>query len=138
MKRFSPGIATVALLAIFVSSFLQPAFAQNPVDRTSGDSTRKWGSESTSVVKIASEKQSPATLSSEPVMRIALATSTGAATISTNAKLVNVPEFTGEPQPLETARVRVEYRTHSAKPSDAGYRTFYFEIACASCREDSC
>lgn len=136
MKRFSTKISFVALLAIVVSSFGPPSLAQNPAG-TSSDSTRKWGSESTSVVKIAGEKPTAVALSNEPVMRIALATSTGAATISTNAKLVNVSEFTSESQTLETARVRVESRTLSAPPAEAGKGNYEIEIARAILRDDA-
>lgn len=51
----------------------------------------------------------------EPVVRIALSTSSRVATISTTATLLNASEFIGEPQPLETSRVRVESRMLSAQ-----------------------
>src|SRR5262249_55558145 len=60
--------------------------------------------------------------------RIALSTSTSAATISTTATLLNVSEFTNETQPLETARVRVESRMLSA-PREVYDRTYDIEVA---------
>jgi hypothetical protein len=55
-------------------------------------------------------------LSEEPVMRIALSTDARAATISTTAELLNASSLSTSPQPLETARVRVESRLLSPVP----------------------
>src|SRR5207302_9104163 len=71
---------------------------------------------------VQNPKTNPATtetqLAAEPVMRIALSTDTRAATIATTAQLVKLPDFDGNAQPLDTARVRVESRLLSAtKPA---------------------
>src|SRR5574341_248748 len=52
----------------------------------------------------------------EPVMRIALATDTRAATISTTAQLLNASELLTEPLRLEVSRVRVESRLLAPSP----------------------
>lgn len=57
-----------------------------------------------------------AVLSEEPVMRIALSTDARAATISTTAELLNASSLSTSPQPLETARVRIESRLLSPIP----------------------
>jgi SpoIID/LytB domain protein len=136
MKYPSPKISVFLLLVIFVSSFGGTALAQNPPDRSAGEGTRQWSVERNSVVKTAGEKSSTATSSAEPVMRIALSTSTGAATISTTASLVSVSEFGGESQPLETARVRVESRSLSI-PRGTEERAYEIELARRLSREDA-
>ena len=136
MKYPSSKISVVLLLSTFVSSFGGLVLAQNPADRPSEERPRRWQVESSSVVKTAGEKSSTSTLSSEPVMRIALATSTGAATISTTARLVNVPEFSGESQTLDTTRVRVESRSLSI-PRGTEERAYEIELARGLSREDA-
>lgn len=69
-------------------------------------------------------------------MRIALSTSTGAATISSTANLVSVSEVSGESQPLETARVRVESRSLSV-PRGTEERAYEIELARGLAREDA-
>ena len=71
----------------------------------------------------------------EPVMRIALSTNTRAATISTAAQLLNASDFAGEPQPLETSRVRVESRMLS--PQDSHDQDVEITLAGALSREDA-
>ncbi len=131
MKRFSTKIALFVLSALFVSSIGSFVRAQNP-----GDNSKRWPSENSSVVKAASEKSSPGNGSNEPVMRIALATSTGAATISTTAKLVSVSEFSSQVQQLDTTRVRVESRSLSS-PREAQDHTYDVEIARGLTRDDA-
>jgi stage II sporulation protein D len=133
MKYPSPKISTVLLFAIFVSSFGGLAFAQSPPDGSLGDGTKRWPVEKPSVVKTAEGKSPAAT---EPVMRIALSTSTGAATISTTARLVNVSESSGEAQSLETARIRVESRSLSI-PRGTEERAYEIEMARKLSREDA-
>ena len=57
-----------------------------------------------------------AVLAEEPVMRIALSTDARAATISSTAELLNASSLSASPQPLETARVRIESRLLSPIP----------------------
>jgi stage II sporulation protein D len=71
----------------------------------------------------------------EPVMRIALSTNARAATISTTAQLLNASNFIGEPQPLETSRVRVESRVLS--PQDQHEQDVEITLARALSREDA-
>lgn len=136
MKYASPKISFVLLVAIFASSFGRLAHAQNPANRATSEVSSRWPVENSSVVKTAGERSSTSTSSNEPVMRIALSTSTGAATISTTAQLVNASELSGESQPLETARVRVESRSLSA-PRVTEDRTYEIELARALSRDDA-
>jgi hypothetical protein len=71
----------------------------------------------------------------EPVMRIALSTNTRAATISTAAQLLNASDLIGEPQPLESSRVRVESRALS--PQDLHDQDVEVLLARALTREDA-
>lgn len=75
------------------------------------------------------------TLLPEPVIRIALSTNTRAATISTAAQLLNASDLIGEPQPLETSRVRVESRMLS--PQDSRDQDVEVTLARALSREDA-
>ena len=68
-------------------------------------------------------------------MRIALSTNTRAATISTAAQLLNASDFSGEPQLLETSRVRVESRVLS--PQDQHDQDIEVTLARALSREDA-
>ena len=135
MKYPSTKIVFVLLLALVVSSFGRIAFAQNPVDRSSVEGAKRWPVESRSVVKTAGEK-SPASSSNEPVMRIALSTSTGAATISTTAQLISVSEFSDQSQQLDSARVRVESRSLTV-PRGTEERAYEIELARGLSREDA-
>lgn len=119
-------------------SFVQLATAQQqePTPETKFDKpARQWPNDSGSVVTKANEPTN-VTLSGEPIMRIALSTGTGAATISTAAKLLSLSDFTTDAQPLEATRVRVESRmlTPSRQPID---RAFDLEIARSLPREDA-
>jgi len=71
----------------------------------------------------------------EPVMRIALSTNTRVATISTAAQLLNASSLIGEPEPLETSRVRVESRVLS--PQDQHDQNIEITLARSLSREDA-
>ena len=134
-------IAISVLVASFVSSSLSltrfvKAQQQAPSSNTKLEkSAAQWPVESGSVVSRSSEKADIAP-SNEPVMRIALSTGMGGATISTTARLLSVSEFTDEAQPLDATRVRVESRmlTPSRQLADHAYD---LEIARSLPREDA-
>ena len=139
MNRIFRITAIVLLIATVVSSssFCRLAFAQSPSatsDKTD-KSDRSWPADQNSIVKSASEAIAGVSPSSEPVMRIALATDVRGATISTAARLLNVSEFSSEAQPIESARVRVESR--SLTPSLPAQRKFDIEMARSLSREDA-
>src|SRR5215471_991039 len=114
MNAFIKRIAALLLIAIFFFAQLSKiATAQETRERRTPEDksdNSRWPSDSSSVVKQTTEGIATASLSNEPVMRIALSTGTSAATISANARLVTVSEFNDASQPLETTRVRVESR----------------------------
>src|SRR5437588_9916536 len=134
-------IAISVLVASFVSSSLSLTRfvkAQQPAPSSNTKlekSAAQWPVESGSVVSRSSEKADIAP-SNEPVMRIALSTGMGGATISTTARLLSVSEFTDEAQPLDATRVRVESRmlTPSRQLADHAYD---LEIARSLPREDA-
>ncbi|HEX6188135.1 MAG TPA: SpoIID/LytB domain-containing protein [Pyrinomonadaceae bacterium] len=85
--------------------------------------------------RLTANQQNDQSQAPEPVMRIALSTNTRAATISTAAQLLNASNFIGEPQPLETSRVRVESRVLS--PQDSHDQDVEITLARALSREDA-
>ena len=84
---------------------------------------------------VTANQQNDQSQAPEPVMRIALSTNTRAATISTTAQLLNASDLIGEPQPLETSRVRVESRVLS--PQDSHDQDVEITLARALSREDA-
>jgi stage II sporulation protein D len=100
-------ISAWLLFVILSSAPIQFVSAQETRDRSTSPKSA-WPTDSKSAVKKAAENTF--TLSEEPWMRIALSTGTGAATISTTARLVAVSDLADGNQPLEAARVRVESR----------------------------
>jgi len=68
-------------------------------------------------------------------MRIALSTDARGVTISTTAQLLNVSELNTQPQPLETARVRIESRLLS--PGQQNNQNIEIQIAQSLSREDA-
>src|SRR5437868_5730292 len=130
MIQSSKKIAVVLLVAIFLSASSAPA--QDARDKQKNN----WPTESKSVVRKTTEGLTAVTLSEEPVMRIALSTGIGAATISTTARLLSVSETTTDNQPLEATRVRVESRmlTPSHVISD---RSYEITLAAYLSREDA-
>src|SRR5437870_4145435 len=131
MNDSAKAIATVLLVATFLSASNAPIIAQDARE----NSKSNWPTDSKSVVKRASDGVTAVMLADEPVMRIALSTGTGAATISTTARLLNVSEAAAS-QPLEATRVRVESRmlTPSHITSD---RSYEMTLATALSREDA-
>src|SRR5438067_9244687 len=132
MIQSSRRIAVVLLIATFLSASNVLIIAQDARDKQKNN----WPIESKSVVKKTTEGLTAATLSDEPVMRIALSTGTSAATISTTARLLNVSEIDTNKQPLETTRVRVESRmlTPSQVSND---RSYEITLATSLSREEA-
>ena len=114
--------ATAALLA---ATFLIGCFSFSPLTVRPQQRDRSV---------MASQQHDPSRLP-EPVMRIALSTNARAANISTAAQLLNASDFIGEPQPLETSRVRVESRVLS--PQDSHDQDVEIALARALSREDA-
>ncbi|MFN2576777.1 MAG: SpoIID/LytB domain-containing protein [Pyrinomonadaceae bacterium] len=132
MIHSAKAIVIVLLIAMFLSVSNVLILAQDGRDQPKSN----WPTESKSVVKKTTEGITSVTLSDEPVMRIALSTGTGAATISTTARLLNVSEIDTGNQPLETTRVRVESRilTPSRVVND---RSYEMVLATALSREEA-
>ncbi len=140
-NRFSTiAVSLIASLLLSPLTFATSALAQETRERrTQGEAKEKtqsvWPLEADSVVKKASDSKETVRLSSEPVMRIALAIDARAATISTTARLLNASEFNSSAQPLEATRVRLESRLLS--PSRVNYRALELEIVRSVSREDA-
>jgi stage II sporulation protein D len=115
------------------ATFAQDRLRQLPVETGTQQS---WPVDQDSIVKKSAKAKDQVTLSSEPVMRIALSTGTRTASISTTARLLNVSEFGARALPLETARVRVESRMLSpSRP--ANDRAFDLEVGRSLPRDDA-
>jgi SpoIID/LytB domain protein len=95
---------------------------------------RAWPLQQGSIVNEATSER--AQLMNEPLMRIALSTDVGAATISTAGHLLKASELDMTPQPLETTRLRVESRLLSPA-RQAGERNYDLEIARSLSHEDA-
>ena len=131
--RMAGVLLTGSLLIPTCAEFASAQETRERTVNTTASKTSEWPLEKSSIVETA---KAPAGRSSEPLMRIALATSAGAATISTTARLLSASEFSSEVQPLETARVRVESRMLSV-PRDVQDRSYDIEIARAISRDDA-
>ena len=137
----------IAIVLLIVSALVSPlGFAPSVVAQETRErrtakekeekTRRAWPTDTGSVVKKASETGESERLSSEPIMRIALSTDTRAVSISTTAQLLNESELDSAPQPLETARVRIESRLLS--PSrQSNDRPYEVELARAVSREEA-
>lgn len=143
MYYFSRRIAVVLLIVSALASplsFAPSVVAQETRERRARNekeekTQRNWPTETGSVVKKASETDE-SKLSNEPTMRIALSTGTRAVTISTTAQLLNASELNSAPQPLETARVRIESRLLSPV-RQSNDRSYEVELARSVSREDA-
>jgi stage II sporulation protein D len=76
-------------------------------------------------------------LTSEPVIRIGLATDARNASISTNGRALNATEPNASPIPLTVARVRLEARLLAPQPESFETNSFRVEIAGAATRVDA-
>ena len=95
---------------------------------------RAWPLQPSSTFREATGE--PAQLINEPLMRIALSTDVGAATISTAGHLLKASELDMTPQPLETTRLRVESRLLSPA-RQVSEQTYDIEIARSLSREEA-
>jgi stage II sporulation protein D len=136
----------IAIVLLIVSglisslTFLPSIAAQETRERRTATEKKEkssptWPTENGSVVKRAGDTDE-SKLSSEPVMRIALSTGSRAATISTTAQLLNASELNSTPQPLDTARVRIESRLLSAQRQNTD-QSYEVELARSVSREDA-
>src|SRR5260370_31572821 len=99
-----------------------------------GKTRRTWPLQPSSTFREAAGE--PAQLINEPLMRIALSTDVGAATISTAGHLLKASELDMTPQPLETTRLRVESRLLSPA-RQVSEQTYDIEIAPSLSREEA-
>ncbi|HYW74546.1 MAG TPA: SpoIID/LytB domain-containing protein [Pyrinomonadaceae bacterium] len=129
-------ISLLLLFAILSAAPAQFAWAQETRERSTSAPKTNWPADPKSPVRTATDNASTVTLSAEPVMRIALSTGTGAATISTTAQLLAVSDLDQQNQALATTRVRVESRMLSvSKPvSDHSYE---MTLAASLSREEA-
>jgi stage II sporulation protein D len=76
-------------------------------------------------------------LTTEPIVRIGLATDARSASVSTNGRLLNATESDASPIPLSVARVRLEARLLAPQPESFEANSFRVEIAATATRADA-
>jgi stage II sporulation protein D len=142
-SRYRSISVPVLLASVLLSplTFASPISAQEmraPSTQTAKEENtqRAWPLQQSSIVKEAAGPSELAQLSNEPLMRIALSTDVGAATISTAGHLLRASELDLTPQLLETTRVRVESRLLSPA-RQVNDRNYDIEIARSLSREEA-
>ncbi len=140
MFSLSRSIVLSLLFASLCVAPLASINAQESRDRRasspSEDERRLWPTPTNTIVS-APGANDLARLAAEPVMRIALSTDAGAATISTAAHLLKASELDSTPpQPLDATRVRVESRLLSS-PKQTANPSFDLSIARSLSREEA-
>lgn len=127
------AVTLVLTIALSSSNFFKCVLAQQP---RGDNSNRVWPTGQSSVLGTAGDGTTTIPSTGEPLMRIALSTSTRVATISTSANLLAVSDFSSETKPLESARVRVESRVLSSA-RQLNDSTYNVEIDGSMSREDA-
>jgi stage II sporulation protein D len=139
--RFISVLFLLASLLLSSLTFAPSIRAQETRERRTQPATeektrRTWPSPQNSIVGDAPNSTKSVQLINEPLMRIALSTDGGAATISTAGQLLKASELDSTPQALETARVRVESRLLSPARQVTD-RNYDIEIARSLSREEA-
>ena len=130
-------VSVITLPSTFAPSIAAQEMRERQLPNEKAEkSKRTWPAEPGSIVKKAGEAGNSTELSPEPIMRIALATGTRTVSISTTAQLLNASELNSAPQPLETARVRIESRLLSPL-RQVNDRAYEIELARSVSREDA-
>jgi stage II sporulation protein D len=125
----------ISLLIVYALAFASIALAQDATQtrprrtQTPPQPTRNGPA---SPVEIETTR-----LTSEPVIRIGLATDARSATISTNGRLLNAFEPNNSSIPLTVARVRLEARLLAPQPETFEANSFRVEIAGDTTRVDA-
>lgn len=126
---------TISLLlahALALSSFAFGQDSSQTRPRRTQSAPQQPGSESPSSAVIG-----PKRTSSEPLIRIGLATDTRSANISTNGRLLNATAPNSVSLPLTVARVRVEARLLAPRPDTFEANTFRVELVGISTRGEA-
>jgi stage II sporulation protein D len=139
MHDFSGSIAKLLILCLIAPITCgQIALALETRDRRDSPNQQQtdktWSSPPVSITQQATQTPALDRLSTEPLMRIALATNVRSATVSTTAHLVNASELSAVP--LEASRVHVEARALSPRPP-ANDATYDIQLSRALAREEA-
>src|SRR5438552_1006074 len=129
-------LASVLLSSLTVAPSINAQEMRAPVRpaKKEENSKRAWPSPQSSVLNDATGAR--AQLINEPLMRIALSTEGGAATISTAGHMLKASELDMTPQALDTTRLRVESRLLSPA-RQVGDRNYDIEVARSLSREEA-
>jgi len=131
-------LASVLLSPLTFASSINAQESRAPVTPAAKEENTKraWPSQQSAIVREATGSSGVAQLSNEPLMRIALSTDVGAATISTAGHLLKASELDLTPQALDTTRIRVESRLLSPA-RQVSDRNYDIEIARSLSREEA-
>src|SRR5438552_1048676 len=129
-------LASVLLSSLTVAPSINAQEMRAPVRpaKKEENSKRAWPSPQSSVLNDATGAR--AQLINEPLMRIALSTEGGAATISTAGHMLKASELDMTPQALDTTRLRVASRLLS-QARQVGDRNYDIEVARSLSREEA-
>ncbi|MBV9923696.1 MAG: SpoIID/LytB domain-containing protein [Acidobacteria bacterium] len=120
MRSSFKRLLTAALLtcALVSPTFNLRAQDGQPATRPRrATSTQEWPTTSTSAPAIPEIEPEVVRLTSEPSIRIGLATGARSVTVSTDGSALKAADVAEQPVPLELARVRVEARSYPALPA---------------------
>ncbi len=126
-------LKTIALLIAYALVASSLAFAQD-ASQTRPRRTQAPPPPATSSAPIVNETTR---LTSEPLIRIGLATDARSVTISSSGRLLNATEPNQPPTPLAVARVRLEARLLAPQPETFEANNFRVEIAEQATRADA-
>src|ERR1700675_1285557 len=133
-------LASVLLSPLTVAPSIYAQELRAPVTQPAKEENRRaWPLQQSSIVNgqnVNHQAGAGPQLINEPLMRIALSTDVGAATISTAGHLLKASELDLTPQALDTTRLRVESRLLSPARQITD-RNYDIEIARSLSREDA-
>src|ERR1043166_4325011 len=108
--------AATLLACLLVSSSAAPRAqdSRQTVTRPRRATAAEWPTptpDDATAVETTPVEAEPVRITSEPLVRVGLATDARSVTVSTTGRLLNATETDAPPAPLEVARVRIEPRT---------------------------
>src|SRR5258708_31616561 len=131
-------LASLLLSPLTVAPSIKAQEVRAPITpaATEQNAKRTWPLQQSSIVNDSTGSTELGQLTNEPVMRIALSTDVGAATVSTGGRLLKASELDMTPQALDTTRLRVESRLLSPA-RQVSNRNYDIEIARSLSREEA-
>jgi stage II sporulation protein D len=119
MRSSFKRLLTAALLtcALVSPTLIIKAQSTQPATRPRRATPQEWPTTSTSEPPVPEIEPEVVRPTSEPFVRIGLATGARSVTVSTNGTTLKAADVAEQPVPLELARVRIEARSYPAPPA---------------------